>query len=191
MKTINHQFINKSFFVSPNWDVKHLFIGTFNPEGGDKVNYFYGRQKNCFWKILTIIFEENFDPNSNNFFELLKKHGIACVDIIQSVNKIDDNDFTETEINKILGQGYSDSKIINNSFKRLYNTEAISKFISLNNCYVYSTWGTGSSLKNWKNEINKINFTSNLVSPSLAARVPKGVAKFEFMLNDWRSKIHL
>lgn len=48
MKLINHQFINEPFFL-PNWEVKHLLIGTFNPEkiseGGVSVNYYYGRQK--------------------------------------------------------------------------------------------------------------------------------------------------
>ena len=31
MKLINHQFINEPFFL-PDWEVKHLLIGTFNPD---------------------------------------------------------------------------------------------------------------------------------------------------------------
>ena len=30
MKLINHQFINEPFFF-PDWEVKHLLIGTFSP----------------------------------------------------------------------------------------------------------------------------------------------------------------
>ena len=58
-----------------------------------------------------------------------------------------------------------------------------------NNCKVYSTWGRGSNLKDWVNEIQKISFTAKLVSPSPVARVPKGESKYIYVLNDWRNKI--
>ena len=32
MQTINHQFSSESFYI-PTWEVQHLFVGTFNPEG--------------------------------------------------------------------------------------------------------------------------------------------------------------
>jgi len=38
---INHQLLEKDFFI-PNWDCKTIVLGTFNPEGGEPVNYFYG-----------------------------------------------------------------------------------------------------------------------------------------------------
>ena len=71
MKLINHQFINEPFFL-PDWEVKHLLIGTFNPEkiseGGVSVNYYYGRQKNQTWKLLSNIFCCDLNPNSEDFF---------------------------------------------------------------------------------------------------------------------------
>ncbi len=42
MKTICHQLYSETYYV-PNWPIKHLFLGTFNPEGGEKVPYYYGR----------------------------------------------------------------------------------------------------------------------------------------------------
>ena len=67
-------------------------------------------------------------------------------------------------------------------------------FISLLNknqgVKIYSTWGVGANLKEWKKEVAKIDFVK-LVSPSMAARVPKGTKKFEFMLSDWTEKITL
>jgi len=42
-----------------------------------------------------------------------------------------------------------------------------------------------------KEEVKKIENLINLKSPSMAARVPKGFHKFDFMLNDWREKINI
>ena len=182
---ISHQLIH----LNPNWALKHLFIGTFNPEGGENVPYFYGREKNLFWKILSEIFNENFNPHSPDFFDLIKKHGIACIDMIESVRRLDGKEFSTQESESLMGKGYSDTKIINGIIKREYKTFQIHNIIESNNCNVYSTWGKGSNLKDWKNEINKIPFTANLVSPSPVARVPKGINKYEYILNDWRNKI--
>lgn len=175
----------------PNWEIKHLFIGTFNPEGGDSVSYFYGREKNFFWKVLSDIFSENFDPKSSNFNDLLVKQKIACVDMIKSVQRNDKQEFSEKQLMEITRKGYSDSKIINGSIKREYNTLKILRIIETNNSNVYSTWGNGSNLKDWKNEISKIPFTANLISPSPVARVPKGESKYDYVIQDWKRKIKI
>jgi hypothetical protein len=168
----------------PTWPIEFLFIGTFNPAGGDKVNYYYGREKNQFWKLLSELFEVKFNPNASDFRQLLKKHKIACIDMIDQVEANADR------IKKILGEGYKDSEIINNAVKRRYNTSLINTIISRNpGIKVYSTWGNGQNLKEWKAEIEKLGEITPLVSPSLAARVPKGENKFNFMLADWRKKI--
>ena len=187
---IQHQFLNKKFFL-PYWEVNHLFIGTFNPEAGASVPYFYGREKNFFWKVVGEILNEDFNPNSKDFFQLLEIHKIACVDMIKWVKRNDNLDFLEDEFHELTGKGYSDSKIINGSITREYNTSEIQRIINVNNCNVYSTWGKGSNLKDWKNEISKISFTANLVSPSPVARVPKGDSKYFYVLEDWKRKIVL
>lgn len=183
MKT-NHQLMN----LAPSWEVKHLFIGTFNPEGGTPVKYFYGRQRNRTWELLSEIFKQEFKVNSGDFFEKIKKEGIACIDLIRSV------EFDENEISPdfIVGKGYSDSKIINNHVTRVYNTATIHQIILTNPAIkIYSTWGVGSNLEDWRNEVAKINNLINLVSPSMAARVPKGEKKYAYMLRDWSAKINL
>lgn len=187
IKKIEHQ-LNKKHKI--DYPVKYLFIGTFNPEGGDLVNYYYGREKNQTWKLISSIIGEDFNVNNATFLQQLKKHGIACLDIINSVEKKDGTFFTKDETDKITGKGYSDSKIINGKIKRTYNTDKINNIISANpGVRVYSTWGKGSRLKDWKAEVSKIPCTGNLVSPSLISRVPKGEKKFEYMLKDWHSKI--
>jgi hypothetical protein len=181
---IRHQLSTNSNYF-PNWEVKFLILGTFNPEGGAPVNYYYARTKNQTWSLLSNIFGVNFNPSSPDFFILLKQHGIACVDMIEKVIVVDNY------VTRVIGQGYSDSAIINNSVIRKYNTQEIQKIIENNpNLKVLSTWGKGSNLRDWKNEISKIPNIIPLVSPSLAARVPCGVNKLDYMLENWREKFN-
>jgi G:T/U-mismatch repair DNA glycosylase len=182
MTEIKHQLENESI---PIWKIKYLFLGTFNPEGGEKVNYYYGREKNQTWRLISDIFGEDFNVNEKSFFNLLKKHKIACVDMINKVSA------SKEKIDKITGKGYKDSEIINSSVIRHYNTKVILKIKKQNKgINIYSTYGKGSSLKEWQNEIIKIGKIIQLVSPSLAARVPKGKNKYDYMLSDWKGKIH-
>ena len=185
MTKINHQFLNETFFI-PNWEISHLFLGTFNPEGGDKVNYFYGRNKNQTWKLLSEIFNDDFNPKNFNFFiGKLKKHKIACMDMIKSVEVPDD------KISFINGKGYSDPKLINNSIKREHNTSEILDIIAQNkDIKVYSTWGKGSNLASWRREIEKIKNIIPLVSPSMAAKVPQGEKKYIYMQKNWSENIN-
>jgi hypothetical protein len=188
MKPIEHQLLREPYYYKPLWTVKHLFLGTFNPEGGKKVNYFYGRTEgekgNKAWKILSEIFNTTFDPNDPLFFDQIKSYGIACMDLIKLVHINESNSMFVT------GKGYQDNKIINNMVIREYNTMSILNVIAANpDSKIYSTWGTGPTLADWKKERNKIKNIINLVSPSMAARVPKGVHKYEYMLQDWKTKI--
>jgi hypothetical protein len=185
---INHQLINENFFI-PNWEVKYLLLGTFNPEGGDPVAYFYGRNRNKTWELLSDIFNVELHPNNDNFFELVQSLGIACMDMIKSV------DADSTDYQYIVGKGYSDTKIINNQVLRVYNSEEIINVIYANpNIKVFSTWGKGSNLKDWQQQINLIRHVTEivpLVSPSMVAKVPAGVEKFQYMLNDWKNKFNM
>ncbi|MBQ4915287.1 hypothetical protein J8L85_12615 [Maribacter sp. MMG018] len=184
MKIVNHQLLSKDFFI-PKWEIKHLFLGTFNPEGGEEVNYFYGRNRNQTWKLLSEIFKDEFNPKEfDQFLTKLKKHKIACMDMIKSVKVINE------DISLITGKGYSDSKIINNTIEREHNTTNIIEVIKKNpGVRLYSTWGKGPIIKNWNVEIDKIGPIISLTSPSMAAKVPKGEKKYDYMLEDWLHKI--
>ncbi len=188
---IEHQFLQEQFFI-PDWEIKYLFLGTFNPACGEKVNYFYGRESNFTWKILTEIFKIKLTPFREDeldiFFKNLILKKIACMDIIENVS-FNESTFDKT---RICGKGYKDTNIINNKTKRNYNTNDILSIIQKNkDIKVFSTWGKGSNLKEWRNEIEKIDKIINLKSPSRAARVPKGSEKFNYILEDWKSKILL
>ncbi len=186
---VEHQFLNEQFF-QPNWKVDYLFIGTFNPIGGEKVNYFYGRKTNFTWPILSNIFDEILNPfeieTSLDFFKNLKIHKIACVDMIKYVD-FDENKYDQS---RVTGKGYKDSNIINSKVCRVYNTDAILQIIKSNpKIKVFSTWGKGSNLNEWRIEVQKIPNLINLVSPSRAARVPVGESKYYYILKDWKNKI--
>lgn len=184
MKRVMHQLATKEYYM-PNWPIKHLFLGTFNPEGGDEVNYYYGREKNKFWPILRVLTGLELDLNKpHKFLNEIQKYGIACIDLIHEI------DVPEHKLEYVIGKGFSDSKIINTYVKRAYNTERINQIILANKgIQVFSTWGKGSNLKEWKNEVAKLPGITPLVSPSMAAKVPKGIKKFEYMVEDWRYKI--
>lgn len=180
---MEHQFYDKDFFI-PTWNIKYLFLGTFNPNQGEKVNYFYSRKTNLLWPTLSKLFKDELNPNNSVFFEKLKSHKIACMDLIVSI------DIKNADKKYIIGKGYSDSKIINNSVKRIYNTENIISVIDKNpDVQLYSTWGNGSNLKDWKNEIKRLPPITKLVSPSRAARVPKGENKEHFIFDNWKNNI--
>ena len=185
MTPIIHQLSTNKYFI-PTWKIKYLLVGTFNPSGGEHVNYYYGRKTNMTWKLFSTIFGEEINPNNSNFIKLLKKHKIGCVDLISSVT------CDQSMIPNIIGNGYSDSKIINKKVVREYNTNIINQLSKSNpNLQIFTTWGKGSNLKEWRLELEKIKINSNLLSPSMAARVPKGVNKFEYVLKDWRLKFNL
>lgn len=185
MVIIKHQFSTTNFYI-PKWRIKYLFIGTFNPESGEKVPYYYSRSKNKTWELLSKIFRVNFSPNNQEFLSQIQLHGIACMDLIDEIVAPRD------KLNEISGEGYKDSAIINKNITRKYNTRLINNIIKKNcGCKVYSTWGKGPTLKEWKDEVSKLGTMISLVSPSMAAKVPKGKEKFIYMLNDWKLKILL
>lgn len=177
-KIITHQLPNNL----PDYPVKILLLGTFNPECGAPVKIHYGRPRNLTWYLLGRILNENFDPTSDSIHEKTKKHGIACLDIIQSV------EVEEGAVQNICGNGYADSKLFANSVQRTYvNIKELNAFIDKKNegICVFSTWGKGSSFKKetW-DFVNEIRSLHPLISPSMATRVAK-----ERIFDSWKSSI--
>jgi hypothetical protein len=174
---INHQFLNQEFFL-PNWKIETLVLGSFNPECGEITDYFYGRNRNRFWRVI-----ESITNNENYFFLnnlnrkkiVMTKYRFGCTDIIKSI-KINEN-----YRNKICGNGYSDSALFTlREVKSTYQFEEIKQYLLTNNVKkVINTWGYRNKpnifanqiddLENFCNE-NKILFIRNCPSPSPRAR---------------------
>jgi hypothetical protein len=178
---VSHLFWETNKFI-PQWDVKYLFLGTFNPSCGGNVHldYYYRRPSNGFWKIL----KEYFDPQNrypidtfNNLRTFMVDKKVGCIDIISSV------DFPDSLQEEICGNGYEDSKLFRvKGFTRTYTYQSIQDFILNQNgkpC-VFSTWGVRNNPNEFSEKlftfqefcrVNEIPFT-NLPSPS--GRVYKG-----------------
>lgn len=101
-----HKFINDLQLQYVDWEVKTLFIGTFNPGWNECVNnnasWFYGRtQRNEFWHILPYIHEQKslMDGNRESWIKFCKKNSIAITDILLKLN---DADSANNEHRKII-----------------------------------------------------------------------------------------
>lgn len=76
----------------PNWNVRTLIVGTFNPENiwhpANKASYYYGRTKNYLWKALPRF--ANLPPilhnNVEEQLEFLNEHSIGITDLLIRIN---------------------------------------------------------------------------------------------------------
>lgn len=151
---INHQLLNNNFL--PNWKIKTLVLGTFNPEGGDIVDYFYGRNRNNFWKALAELQKLQRNSYYQNFEEKLKCMKLfefGCTDIIRSVV------VNENYIQNIIGNGYSDNKLFNlANVHRTYQMDIIKNYLIKNEVKkVINTWGKREIPNEFLNHVNDLN----------------------------------
>ena len=162
MIEIRHQFKNEDWFV-PDWKLKVLILGTFNPECGDPVDYFYGRKKNQLWPLFSDCLGRELHPNQgDDFFTALKEEGIGCMDLLSSIC------VPEKRRSEICGKGYSDQKLFRGTNQRTYMTDKILGVIKQNpGVCVFSTWGKGSSFlkRDWQ-QIERLPPMPSLPSPS-------------------------
>lgn len=94
-----HKFLKDLSIDYATWEVKTLFIGTFNPEwnscGNNYSNWFYGRTgNNEFWCILPKIHENYSLINGNrwSWIDFCERNKIAITDILTSLdNAVEDN----------------------------------------------------------------------------------------------------
>ena len=189
---INHQMLSKNRFF-PTWKVKYLFLGTFNPLGGDDVEYYYGRKKNKFWTILsTILDEKNLDRNNfENLSPIMENYCFGCIDIIKSI------ECPSSYKNKICGNGYSDSIVFTaKGFKRNYSFDDIEDFLRANSSVqkIFTTWGVSNYINEWKNkkiELLQICKKHNKELFDLGSPSPRAIRKLNLdgVIKSWGNKI--
>lgn len=170
---IPHQFKNSDYFL-PNWPIKTLVLGTFNPACGQPTDYFYGRRSNNFWRAIECVEGKEKFFYQDNFSRKLKTMSalkFGCTDIISSV-KID-----SLVKDKICGKGYSDSILFTQKYvEPRYEFEGIKQFIAQRRVQkVIHTWGKRQSPQKLFHQIkdlelfcekNGILFIKNSPSPS-------------------------
>lgn len=181
----NHQFKNEHFYF-PHHKINFLFIGTFNPEFGEKVPYYYGRKTNYFWRIMSIIFQNKINPYDENFFNLLTKYKIGCIDIVDSVSY--ENKFH----NLINGEGYLDDVLFKkkNNIKKIYNTDTIVDLINKNQLrQVYLTNLGGVFKKEQKDELKLIETHCSLVYLSSPSQYNVHRNGLEKVVDNWKKNL--
>jgi hypothetical protein len=96
------------------WNVKTLFIGTFNPgccKDKNSAEWFYGRtDRNMFWNTLGYIYEQNpllgTEGNPEAWQAFCKRNELAVTDLITGVKKV-----PVEEIEDTLCKNFSDKKL--------------------------------------------------------------------------------
>lgn len=180
---IEHQFLHKEFFF-PNWEIETLVLGTFNPNGGEATDYFYGRLQNNFWRTIEKLCKIDQKSLQGNFvlkLELMKFYKFGCIDIIKGVTAK-----TDAIKTKIFGKGYSDSVLFTQKHCELiYQFDEIKEFILDKNIKtVINSWGKRNSPKYFENAIcdlrdfcqnNKVKFIEECPSPSGRFRSEKHI----------------
>ena len=182
----------------PNWKVKTIFIGTFNPENEFKqdnsANYYYGRARNLFWKVLSAFasIPEINNSDYQNQLIFLKKNKIGMTDLLIRINDAN-SDFEEhrRKISTVL-----DSEI--ETFKKFeWNTHYIIEFLKTNDVEnVYFTKQglglTNSNINTFESQIRLIEnyceenniFSTRLHTPS-GQGLGKGKPRINKLINKW------
>lgn len=171
---IEHQFLRKEFFL-PNWNIKTLVLGSFNPMCGEKTDYFYGRCQNNFWRTIEEIHNLDYMWFQNSFerkLKFMKNNGFGCTDIIQLIELSN-----SVERKEICGSGYKDQILFTAKKCTItYNFEEIKVFIKRSNLKkIIHTWGERKSPVYFKRQIDclkdfckehNVLFIENCPSPS-------------------------
>lgn len=166
----------------PKWKAKTLIIGTFNPENSwhpkNPAEYYYGRIRNYFWKVLPRFAGLDAIPHANVPAQLafLERNQIAVTDLLVSINDADSNNQEHVaRIKTVL-----DNKIeLFNQF--IWNTNPILDFIEKQQIKaVYFTKlgniGAVNPRDNtFEGQIRKIeNYCSNKKIPTFRLHTPSG-----------------
>ncbi len=101
MTKIRHRFINHT--INPKTET--LIIGTFNPDTeGNSAEFFYGRQRNFLWTLLSTAFNETSlkGQSKEEKLKFIEKYRIDFIDLI-----------SEVEVGEVANykDGYLDNKV--------------------------------------------------------------------------------
>lgn len=86
-----------------NKNSKILILGSFPSVKSREYGYFYGHPQNRFWKVVSLIFEDEFPKTKEDKKEFLLKHKIAAWDVIASCDIVgsSDNSITNVKANNL------------------------------------------------------------------------------------------
>lgn len=84
---------------------KFLILGTLPGKVSLQTRQYYANRGNCFWRIISSIFNETMPNSYEGKLEVLKRHHIALWDVLKSANRESslDSDIKNPNANDILG----------------------------------------------------------------------------------------
>lgn len=113
MKHVNHSF---PVFFNKNSEI--LILGSMPSVKSRELGFYYMHPKNRFWKVLSIVFNENIGNTIEDKKRFLTRHKIALWDVIEScdIKASSDSSIKNVVVNDI-------NKVIKNSnIKRVFIT---------------------------------------------------------------------
>lgn len=128
-----HRFLDyHSNGLFPSWNVKYLFIGTFNPswnKPGNNADYFYGRS-NYMWLLLPrFTFEESLQESSTEQkISFCRRNFIGFTDLIKKIDTVSHNNPLHRE--RILS--FKDADLLQFGVDLHFNTQDILNYIDNN-----------------------------------------------------------
>lgn len=95
----------KIHIIDPIYDENSeiIILGSFPSPVSRKKGYIYANPSNRFWRVMQIVFCEQFEVNRENTADFLLRHNIAAFDVIQSceITGADDSSIKNVECNNI------------------------------------------------------------------------------------------
>jgi hypoxanthine-DNA glycosylase len=73
-------------------DAQLLILGTLPGEESLRLQQYYGHPRNHFWPLIAAIFGEAVPANYTDRVDLLKRHGCALWDVLESAERIGSSD---------------------------------------------------------------------------------------------------
>ena len=93
--------VNHTFPIFINEDSEILILGSFPSVKSREQMFYYAHPQNRFFKVLSILFEEEYSLDINVRKSMLKKHKIALYDVIEECDIIGSADSTIINIKSI------------------------------------------------------------------------------------------
>lgn len=93
--------VNHTFPIFINEDSEILILGSFPSVKSREQMFYYAHPQNRFFKVLSILFNEEYSLDINKRKSMLKKHKIALYDVIEECDIIGSADSTITNIKPI------------------------------------------------------------------------------------------
>lgn len=153
-----------SFEPIINTNCKVLILGTMPGMKSLQKQEYYGHERNAFWKIIYLVFEEQLNHDYSYKKEFLLKHNIALWDVLKSCNR----------------EGSSDSNIKNPIPNNII--ELLVKYPNIKSiCF-----NGESAEKLFKRFIIKAIGDINISFNTLPSTSPANTIKFERKYEEWK-----